>query len=499
MSKKPQLGGHVGSIVDGMQFLPTSYFLYRIIAAFNSKKGQLKVKTGKSGKFSDRAVLIHCNYISLFKLGKNKTEPKPDDIASDLVFLEILQGPPEVSNEKGHVNTFVLRNSVDTYWFECDSEKTMDSWMAFLKEHCKRLTARKRDNIEDSTRKVEEIRSDLPDHVKFPTSVPASKAEATAFTNQMVSVGEKRKKYEPYIQYLNLYAENQVGKMKGYMTWFIETLRPDMVNADEGVMRNWETIIKTSVKAIKDATESAFYKEDFEATIKQLETGLEAIEAYNYHNKSYREETVVKYTEEKGNLYEGIQKLGQFPSSDDNLVAHYQDAVLGAKQGQWAEQWKWEQATSTLTRVKCAAIQQPDAHETIVWKADPSKPSCWINQVYGIVLWNGRSWIWTHPKCPFIIRFNWSETKKAFKQHFQVVKGDRFKLTQTAVAPSLADWVMRGNQMTAVVVGPRDTPPESPPVQMWEVRGSAPPPIMAIVGNFYAIRTIVRIIFGMPL
>jgi hypothetical protein len=39
-----------------------------------------------------------------------------------------------------------------------------------------------------------------------------------------------------------------------------------------------------------------------------------------------------------------------------------------------------------------------------------------IDPVYGSVAWNNKSWIWTHPRCPFVIRYDWYPSKGVFKQ-----------------------------------------------------------------------------------
>lgn len=27
-----------------------------------------------------------------------------------------------------------------------------------------------------------------------------------------------------------------------------------------------------------------------------------------------------------------------------------------------------------------------------------------IHNLYGVVLWNNSTWVWTHPKCPYLLR-----------------------------------------------------------------------------------------------
>eukprot|EP01114_Cavostelium_apophysatum_P014743 TRINITY_DN3899_c0_g1_i1.p2 TRINITY_DN3899_c0_g1~~TRINITY_DN3899_c0_g1_i1.p2 ORF type:complete len:151 (+),score=40.49 TRINITY_DN3899_c0_g1_i1:162-614(+) len=110
-----------------------------------------------------------------------------------------------------------------------------------------------------------------------------------------------------------------------------------------------------------------------------------------------------------------------------------------------------------------------------------------VNQLYGIVLWNNKSFVWTHPRCPFIIRYDWYPSKGVFKQYFNVeAKGKQ--------PPSLTDWQLDSQKgvFRAVTVGKRDPPPEVPDITAWHVAGNLPPPAILLAGIFRHLRPIIR-------
>lgn len=58
-----------------------------------------------------------------------------------------------------------------------------------------------------------------------------------------------------------------------------------------------------------------------------------------------------------------------------------------------------------------------------------------MSDLYGTILWNNKTWVWTHPRCPFIIRYDWYESKGVFKQVFKKkIAIWKHKLTDSALA-----------------------------------------------------------------
>ncbi|PRP73510.1 regulator of G-protein signaling 11 [Planoprotostelium fungivorum] len=494
-------GGHVGSIVDGMQFLPSRYFVWQTTVGHNQRKPtRMKISKEPKGSFKQRWVILHYNYIVAYKFGKIKPDfyPKMEDEPDEIICLELSTEQVDASFEKGHTDTFVIHTSIDSYWIECESTAEMESWIQQLRNTIKALQERKREGIEEVTAQIEVIREELPENTKFTSKLEDIK-EAAPYTSEMVFYNDIRRKHSAFMNYLNMFAEYQIGRNKAYLTFFIERLRPALNASDEAIMGEWVKEVKRGLKVISNAQETSFFKEDFKSAIDQAELSLKTIDAINLHLKSYHEELNPKYTEEKAAIELGLRRLNSYPSMSENHLKGYASGVMKAKEGKYYEEWKWDQQKGLLTRERCGAIEQADSHEIITFTAQEDKP-CWVNPSYGVILWNRRSFIWTHPRCPFIIRFDWSESRKTYKQHFQTVKEDRKAKAKApaAVSPSIADWAVQGNMMRAVVVGDRATTmPEPPPINLWEVQGNIPPPICGVVANFYAIRVITRAIFGL--
>jgi len=505
MSKKAVVekgtGGHVGSIVDGMQFLPPLYFKYQTASGHCQRKPkQMKLAEGPKGSFKQRWIILHYNYIVCYKFGKNKPDflPKPDDEPEEIIMLELNneQGQVDASFEKGHENTFLVPTSLGTYYIECENEAEMESWISQLRTAIKGMIDVKREGIDVVTAKIDAIREELPDNTKFTSKLEDLK-DAAPFTSEMVYYNDIRKKHQPYIFYLHQFAEYTIGRNKAYIGWFTERLRPAMAAADEAVVDEWTRTIKRAIQDINQSRETSFFKEDFATVLKQGDIALKTIDVYNNHMMKYHEELVPKWDNEKIELNTSLARLNTYPSmTEGDYVSQYSSGSVYAKEGQHYELWEWNQQDKTLSRTKSGAITQADSHETITFKMEDNKP-CFVNSLYGIILWNNRSWIWTHPRCPFIIRFDWSYDNKLFKQHFQNIKEDRSKGKASPV-PSINDWILRNNQIRAVIVGTRSAAnPEPPPINLWEYKGDIPPPVAAIVVNFYAIRAITRALFGL--
>lgn len=86
---------------------------------------------------------------------------------------------------------------------------------------------------------------------------------------------------------------------------------------------------------------------------------------------------------------------------------------------------------------------------------DISKSHVFVSQAFGLVIWNNKSWAWTHPQCPFILRFEWDETRKVFKQFVPKVPPK-----DKPMAPALSDWQFVEGGIRSVVVGNRNPKPE---------------------------------------
>ncbi len=120
-----------------------------------------------------------------------------------------------------------------------------------------------------------------------------------------------------------------------------------------------------------------------------------------------------------------------------------------------------------------------------------------IDPIYGSVAWNNRSWLWTHPRCPALIRYDYYPSKGVFKQKFPKIKPNIKGLQVMYVskghwhssdAPPLSDWQLANGVIRAVTVGQRTPEPEVPPVTELTIEGNIPPPAALLAAIFYKIR-----------
>jgi len=251
-----------------------------------------------------------------------------------------------------------------------------------------------------------------------------------------------------------------------------------MNDSEDSVLRYWADRIKKVPQEMLDATESMFYLEDLQSVISEGEKAIKMIEcSYRFQDEVHGQRTV-NFENEKQQITTIMQKLKTYPNSQDISMSAFGDGGMIAEE----ENWKYTKGDFTVRRSK--VVTDPDMIEF----SCKDHPCQFVNNVYGVVLWNNKSWVWTHPKIPFIIRYDWYPTKGVFKQYLNPeAKGRK--------APVISDWQWSGGSMKAVTIGNRNPTPEVPEIPEWKVVGNLPPPIVLLVASFRVIQPIVQTLF----
>jgi len=183
-------------------------------------------------------------------------------------------------------------------------------------------------------------------------------------------------------------------------------------------------------------------------------------------------------------IWAWLEKLKTFPFARDVTMEQYYGGTVYADNESW-----------TYGKADMCAKWQSKANEQVEFSCKDHEFT-FIDPVYGSVAWNNRSWIWTHPRCPFVIRYDFFEKKGVFKQKFPKVK-HMIKGLPPIDAPPLSDWQIAGGVIRAVTVGQRTPEPEVPPITEFQIDGSVPPPIALLAAVFYKIRDMMQELLGM--
>jgi len=224
-----------------------------------------------------------------------------------------------------------------------------------------------------------------------------------------------------------------------------------------------------------------FYKEDSLTVIGVAERALKVVDYYNLFKQELHLEKTRLFEEETQKMGLLMLKLKAYPYSKDISLDRYPSGSVVSSE----EQWIYSRDNFSLK--KMASSDQP---EEIEFSAKGHHFQI-ANGTYGSVLWNTQSWVWVHPKCPFIIRYDWYENGGIFKQHISPIRNPK-----QVIGPLLSDWQLLQGGIRAVTVGDRTPLPEVPDITSWDIFNNIPPQVILLVVSFHTIRGIVHNILG---
>jgi hypothetical protein len=213
---------------------------------------------------------------------------------------------------------------------------------------------------------------------------------------------------------------------------------------------------------------------------------LRLIDTYDGYTKEVGLKRGSDLSKEKLELTEWLKRLKSYPYSKDiSLIGFESGKVLTSN-----EVWSYDHHTFTLRRESVVTLDDFENRQVFEFTCKDHHFQ-FIDKIFGIVIWNNKSIVWLHPRCPFVLRFDYYATKGVFRQYTQT------PVDKKAVpAPPLSDWQIVGNTIRAVTVGDRNPPPPIPPVTEFKFTGKVPPPTMLIPCIIPAIKAVVYKIYG---
>jgi len=194
--------------------------------------------------------------------------------------------------------------------------------------------------------------------------------------------------------------------------------------------------------------------------------------------KTFQGDNTVYFAEELQKLNNQIAIFQKMPSSNQISFDSYEGGSIRTEQLMWV----YDKFSHVLKNENVSA----QIIEPITW--DCKEAHVLKNPVFGFVIWNNKSWVWTHPKTPFMIRYDWEPTRTVFQQ----IMPPKDPSGKKKMPPSLSDWQLKENGIQAVTVGKKEVPPAVPPDLFWNIKGKIPPPVALLVANFHAIKAVIR-------
>jgi len=349
-----------------------------------------------------------------------------------------------------------------------------------------------RENLGETERKLEEAKKTFRENnMKCPKTVPPQ--GASDWLMDMKKYKEEYKTWGPYINGLLLFAEfhNEEGEISSggmikYLKWFSSKatgVYEQILQSEKSVMENWKEAIVNAPNKGRAELDNVFFIEDSFPIVESAEQMKKLIDVYNDANRFFNGEERTQYGEIKAELETISNALKVLPSVANVNLSKYDG---GSIKGGDSQMWIYDKFEGKLKRENLSA----EVMEPVLF--DISKSHVFVSQAFGLIIWNNKSWAWTHPQCPFILRYEWDETRKVFKQFIPKVPPK-----DKPMAPPLSDWQFVEGGIRSVVVGNRTPKPEVPPITFWQIKGNLPPPLVLLVVNFnHFIRPTVKDLFA---
>ncbi|KYQ88598.1 cytosolic regulator of adenylyl cyclase [Tieghemostelium lacteum] len=498
------------------------WFLFSRIKNDISYSTLLK-KTGGNGKgYLDRYFVLHRNYIIYYKPGK--TDSKPEDNQEPQGYINLGECVYEETKNlsKTQPLTFQITTKIGrVYYIKAKDDKTIETFLFLIRSRIQTLSNLTIQSLGNTEENLKNISNLLPRSMKLPDRVKPD--SATKWIMEMSSYYESYREWEPYLMKLDQFSELCHGETKEYVDWFVgsEGPRLSMIRCEELVLENWNEFIKKTNSEINTYEETRFFNEDFQDIIKHLKNMVLLIDSYNLYMRQCHHKTVKyvdKYLEEKSYFVQQLDKYSKMPTMSSIHFGSHLEQVQGTIKGTYFTTTHQENDIDSKTNSEQeqtssnGIVESREKYEE--WKFSEN---CLINvdneekgqehwrfsngffrnERLGDVMWNNKTWVWSHPKTDYKIRFDWDSVSNSFV-YFQPrttasisisLHGSQSKLSfskKPHPTTVYADWRLSKNNILlhSVVIGNKSKP-------MFidlEVQGIVPLPAMLIVAMSYHIK-----------
>jgi len=338
-------------------------------------------------------------------------------------------------------------------------------------------------------KKLEDVKKVLRQNgISVPKTVKPS--EASGFIQSLKTLRDDYRRYAPFMQSCALFSEIMLGNGTAedennavYVKWFTDKTTGvwEQLNSSEiSVLQNWKDLLDKGPSNLQGSLENNFFIEDMKKPIADAEATKQLIQVFREAMLAFRGDTTLFYQQDV-QVYDNFVALAKkLPSPKDVKFEGYEAGTFRTSHTAWV----YDKFSGVL---KSENISAAIAEPPVTW--DIRNTFLYTNPTYGTIIWNGKSWVWTHQKCPYTIRYDWEPTRAVF---YQVLPA-KDPTGKKKMPPILTDWQIKEGGIHAVSVGKKETPPLVPPDLMWPFKGKMPPPVILIVATFiYIIKPTVR-------
>jgi len=327
-----------------------------------------------------------------------------------------------------------------------------------IKEKAEAIKTANPSKLGNVTQMIPTIQASFPKNVTYPAKVAAE--GANRWFEQLRKCHTGLDEWEPYLRKASLFLEFYFGANRSYMDWFNSPDGPRALlqQSEDLVVKNWRSIIETTLKDAQAAGRLRFFCEDFEETAQACETALLLIDSLNQYQREFmkNERFTDQYQGEKEAITKLVAMFRSFPPLRSVDFRTYKGGVIQGKEAGCSE-WTFALQHSTpqlkgtvrgqnmLFNCQAPEITSPDYK-------------------YGSIIWNTKTWVWYHPSSAYLIRYDWSNQAGMFK----------FKSTHMEGLPNVIypDWALKGTSLQCMT----EKGKVAPSVLIWEVNGSLPVP-----------------------
>jgi len=328
-----------------------------------------------------------------------------------------------------------------------------------IKDRTAALTGIHAEELGNVPQSITTIQALFPRNIAFPEKVPTDQIDR--FIEQTKKYQTSLQQWEPFVRKCSLFLEFYFGPHRSYIDWFLSNEGPRVAlqKSEETVVANWAIYIERTVKEASFAGKTRFFREDLEETAQTCEAAIFMIDGLNKYRKEFLKEAVfvefhLKEKEIFRKLADGYRSM---PSERSVDFRTYKGGKITGAKSEWT--FGIQQGHPTL---------KGDT-EGITMQFSAQGPEL-QSPVHGAVIWNGKTWVWYHPRTVFSIRYDWDSKTGTFHQKTHQLDDTPMRKVD------YPDWALQG---AALKCQPKSG--EAVPVVMvWEVSGSVPVPAALI-------------------
>ncbi|GAM19792.1 hypothetical protein SAMD00019534_029670, partial [Acytostelium subglobosum LB1] len=459
----------------------------------------LMKKTGSNGKgYLDRYFVLHRNYILYYKPGK--LDGRPDDNQEPQGYINLGDCILEETKAifKTQPLTFqIASKSGRTYNIRGKDERTIEQFLQLIRPRIKSLNQITQDSLGNIAEHFSTITTQLPKTMKLPDRVKPD--VATKWIVEMKDYNDAYDAWEPWLMKLEQFSEHCHGETKNYIDWFVSSDGPrlSMIRCEELVLDNWVDFIKKTASEIHTYEETRHFREDYDDIIQHVRNMAILVDSYNLFMRECHKSVkhVDKFLEEKQIFQQYVQIYSKAPSrhsisfnNTDTTPGKIEPSADLALDAEAAALNSWFYMRNTLYCGPSGDDARSDSKLGSSGEIDEWRfgEGVFVHKKYGQVLWNNRTWIWSHAKTDYRIRFDWDAVNQSFV--FYQPNSAKGALQSTLSAKKLsvsrkpfpttvyADWKYANNMLTAVVLGSKT----EPPIKCFQSQGYVPIPTILI-------------------